>query len=157
MNMRLFIVRLFCVLGTTFCLVLLSATSVEAATIKFNPASGTHATGTSFAVKIDVDTEGVDTTSTDAVIQFDTSLLSIDSVSYGSFYDTVLHSESGNKLSISGMVSDPGKVVNGQGTLATINFMPLAQGTAIASFFIVSQVILTIQMSVRMMLTPPML
>ncbi len=111
-----------------------AVTEAQAAVMEFVPASGTYSVNATFDVKIDVDTKGEDTTSADAVITFDNNLLSVDDVSYGSFYPTVLHSEQNDKLYISGMVDDPGKVVNGKGTMATITFKALTSGTATVSF-----------------------
>lgn len=108
--------------------------AAQAATMQFSPTSGTYSTGTTFPVQVKVDTVAVDTTSADAVVKFDATLLSVDSVSYGSFYPTVLHSQQSGKLYISGMVSSPGTVINGSGVLATINFKPLSAGTATVSF-----------------------
>lgn len=127
--------RIFIFVFVVCCLLsIVTVSTVEAATLQFSPASGTFTTGTAMPVQIKVDTLSVDTTSTDAVIKFDSTLLSVDSVSYGSFYPTVLHSQQTDKLFVSGMVSNPGSVINGSGVLATVNFIPLTAGTTIVSF-----------------------
>lgn len=113
---------------------LFSVKSAQAATMQFEPVTGSYTTNTVFQVKVNVNTSGVDTTSADAVVKYDSTLLGVDTVSYGSFYPTVLHSVQSNKLYISGMVSNPGSVINGTGTLATINFRALAPGSATISF-----------------------
>ena len=105
---------------------------VQAATLEFSPSDGTFSD--SFDVDIKVDTDGEDTKSTDAVIEFDNTMLSVDSVSYGSIYPTVLHTEQNSKLFISGMVDDAATVVNDSGVLATISFNILTTGTASLSF-----------------------
>jgi len=110
------------------------ALPASAATLEFSPATGSHTTGTAFNVEIKVDTKGQDTTSTDAVIVFNNQLLSVDNVTYGQFYSTVLHSEQNSKLYISGMVDSAGTVKNGTGTLATVSFKGLTAGTAALSF-----------------------
>jgi hypothetical protein len=107
---------------------------VNAATLEFSPTSGSHSTNTTFDVEIKVNTGTEETTSTDAVIVFDNELLSVDSVKYGTFYSTVLHSEQNDKLYISGMVDSPTDVVTGTGVLATITFNTLTAGTATLSF-----------------------
>ncbi|MFA6005881.1 MAG: cohesin domain-containing protein [Patescibacteria group bacterium] len=123
-----------------FCFVILSmwssvaAQSVSAATMQFSPSSGSYSTGTAFQVQVIVNTQGVDTTSSDAVIKYDSAILAVDSVSYGSLYPTVLHSVQNNKLYISGMVSNPGSVINSSGTLATINFKGLTASPGTISF-----------------------
>jgi hypothetical protein len=110
------------------------AAPVEAAKISFSPATGTFAVSSPMKIDIVVDTEGIDTMSTDAVILYDNKMLKLDTVTYGSFYGTVLHSEKTNKILISGMVSDATKVVSGTGTLASITFTPLTNGTATLTF-----------------------
>lgn len=110
------------------------STSVLAGKLEFSPNTGTFQVNTPFDVKVIVDTETVDTMSTDAVISYDNTLLKVNSVTYGSFYGTVLHSEKTNKLTISGMVADATKVVNGTGTLATVSFTPLTNGAVTLSF-----------------------
>jgi len=100
--------------------------------MQFNPATGSHATNSTFDVEIIVDTENVDTRSADAVINFDNTVLSVDSVAYGTFYPTVLHTEQNNKIYISGVNADA--AIKGKGTLATITFKALTAGTASLSF-----------------------
>ena len=111
-----------------------TASKAQAATIQFSPSSGTYSTGSTFGVQIIVNTAGIDTTSADAVIKYNSTLLGVDSVSYGSFYPTVLHSVQNDKLYISGMVSNPGSIINGSGTIATVNFKPLSAGAVTISF-----------------------
>lgn len=121
----------------TFCLFLVSfvvAGGAHAATLEFSPSTGSHTTGEGFDVEIKVDTSDTETTSTDAVIVFDKTLVSIDNVTYGSFYPTVLHSEQNGKLYISGMVDSAGDSKSGTGTLATVTLKGLTAGTATLSF-----------------------
>ena len=69
----------------------------------------------------------VDTT-TDAVVKYDNTLLSVDSVTYGAFYETVLHNDTaGSSLFRYG--GNPGKVVTGTGILATVNFKRSCNGS----------------------------
>jgi hypothetical protein len=108
--------------------------SAQAASLEFSPNSGSFDPEVVFEVKINVNTDGEDTQSADAVINFNKSLLSVDKVTYGSFYPTVLHSEQDNKLFISGVVDSAEEVKNGSGTLATISFKGISSGTAAVSF-----------------------
>ena len=120
-------------LAMTF-LSLVYGQTVSAATLEFSPATGSYSTNENFNVEIKVDTSSQDTQSTDAVIEFDTTLLSVENVTHGSFYPTVLHSEQNGKLYISGVVNDAASVKNGAGTLATVSFKGLTAGTATLSF-----------------------
>jgi len=123
------------VLGVVFFILSLVFTQKTlAATLEFSPATGSYTTNTPFEIEITVDTGGEDTQSTDAVVEFDPSFLSVDNVTYGSFYPTVLHSVQNNKLYISGVVDSAGSVKNGSGTLATVSFKGLKAGTTTVSF-----------------------
>lgn len=122
------IIVLFLIVGTV------SAQNVSAATMEFNPASGAYNADETFTVKVLVDTQSQNTTSADAVIQFDSSLLSVDSVTNGTFYPTVLHSENSGTLVVSGIVNTVDAVVSGKGELATITFKALTSGTAQVKF-----------------------
>ena len=104
-----------------------------AATLEFSPQTGTYTTGANFNIDIKVDTDGEDTRSADATINFDTTFLDVESVSYGSFYPTVLHSEQNGVLSIAGYAASP-EIKNGTGILATITFKGLKAGATKLSF-----------------------
>ena len=123
---------LFLIGTTVFSLVYSQLAS--AATLEFSPATGSYTTNQVFNVEIKVNTNNQDTQSTDAVIEFDTTLLSVEDVTYGAFYPTVLHSEQNGKLYISGVVNDATSVKNGTGTLATVSFKGLQAGTATVGF-----------------------
>ena len=108
----------------------ISAQEVSAGTMEFNPATGTYAKDATFTIKVIIDTQSVNTTSADAVIQFDSALLAVDNVSDGTFYPTVLHSDNNGTLVISGIVNTVDAVVSGKGELTTITFKGLTAGTA---------------------------
>ena len=112
----------------------ISAQEVSAGTMEFNPATGTYAKDATFTIKVIIDTQSVNTTSADAVIQFDSALLAVDNVSDGTFYPTVLHSDNNGTLVISGIVNTVDAVVSGKGELATITFKALIAGTASLKF-----------------------
>lgn len=125
--------------NSLFCLTVLAASLIFtektlAAVLEFSPATGSYTTNSPFNIEVKVDTSSQDTQSTDAVIEFDTSFLSVENVTYGSFYPTVLHSVQDGKIYISGVVDDAASVKNGTGTLATISFKGLKAGTATLGF-----------------------
>jgi len=136
--MRSIYVQFANVVGTVIVLVIITsaihAQSVFAGKMEFNPATGTYAKDATFTVKVIVDTESINATSADAVIQFDNTLLSVDSVADGTFYPTVLHSDNNGTLVISGIVNSVDAVVSGKGELATITFKALTAGTASVKF-----------------------
>lgn len=118
----------------TFFTSAIHAQSVFAGKMEFNPVSGTYAKDATFTVKVLVDTSSQNTTSADAVIQFNNTLLAVDNVADGTFYPTVLHSDNNGTLVISGIVNSVDAVVSGKGELATITFKGLTGGTASVKF-----------------------
>ncbi|MCR4326151.1 MAG: cohesin domain-containing protein [Candidatus Roizmanbacteria bacterium] len=109
---------------------LLIPASVQAASIELTPVSGDYAVNDTISVTITVNTGSKDTTSADAVITYDVALLGTPTVTDGTFYPTVQKSQQSGSVMISGLVTNPGDVVNGTGTLATLQFPALTAGTA---------------------------
>jgi len=109
---------------------LLMPLSVQAASIELTPVSGNYAVNDTISVTITVNTGSKDTTSADAVITYDVALLGSPTVTDGTFYPTVQKSQQSGSVMISGLVTNPGDVVNGTGTLATLQFPALTAGTA---------------------------
>ena len=132
--MRKKIIKVGVILLTFLSLGLGSANAVSAATLKFSPATGSYTTGNTFTVDITVDTAGKETRGADAVVTFDNTRLSVDSVTYGTFYPTALHSQQNGKLYITGLMNDAANSKSGTGTLATITFKGLTAGTANINF-----------------------
>ena len=104
--------------------------TVHAATIELSPVSGNFAVNDTITVTVTVNTSGQDTTSSDAVINYDPALLGTPTVTDGTFYAVVQKSQQTNSIMISGFVQNAGDVVNGTGTLATLQFPALTIGTA---------------------------
>lgn len=99
--------------------------NVLASTLSFSPASGTANQGCSFPVSVTVDTEGIQSDGTDAIIIYDTSRFSAQTITNGNVYPDFPGNNidpSTGKITISGLasVSSP---FTGKGTLATINFV----------------------------------
>lgn len=91
-------------------------------------------TGINFNVTVSVDTGGQQVSGVDAVVQYDSSLLEVVSVSEGTFFPTITTiTTTLGKVEIYG-VADTGSPKTGTGTLATITFKGKAPGTAAVSF-----------------------
>lgn len=91
-------------------------------------------TGINFNVTVSVDTGGQQASGVDAVVQYDSSLLEVVSVSEGTFFPTITTiTTTLGKVEIYG-VADTGSPKTGTGTLATITFKGKAPGTAAVSF-----------------------
>ena len=90
--------------------------------------------GINFNVTVSVDTGGQQASGVDAVVQYDSSLLEVVSVSEGTFSPTITTiTTTLGKVEIYG-VADTGSPKTGTGTLATITFKGKAPGTAAVSF-----------------------
>ncbi len=90
--------------------------------------------GINFNVTVSVDTGGQQASGVDAVVQYDSSLLEVVSVSEGTFFPTITTiTTTLGKVEIYG-VADTGSPKTGTGTLATITFKGKAPGTAAVSF-----------------------
>lgn len=100
------------------------AQATQVATLSLDPATGTFNQGCTFSVNVKLDTGGVDTDGTDAIVLYDASRMTATSVNSGTIYPDYPGNNidaQGGKITISGLasVSTP---FNGSGVLATINF-----------------------------------
>ncbi|MDD3531936.1 MAG: cohesin domain-containing protein [Candidatus Shapirobacteria bacterium] len=90
--------------------------------------------GVNFNVTVSVDTGGQQVNGVDAVVQYDSSLLEVVSVSEGTFFPTITTiTTTLGKVEIYG-VADTGSPKTGTGTMATITFKGKASGTAAVNF-----------------------
>lgn len=111
------------------------ATSVSAAYLYFSPATKTAANQESISVDILVNTEGEQISAADAYIEYNNSLLSVQSVQNKSYFPYQTHAITGNRIALRGLVFDAETYVTGTGTMATITFQVLAEGTGRLTFF----------------------
>jgi len=121
-------------------LALLSAASlprtkqVEAAALKFDKTTINTTAGQTFDLQVRVDAGTEQITSVDAYILFPNNLLQPQTVSPGTFFPTVTNNIQATKVYIAGLVDDPATSKSGVGTVATITFKALADGTATISY-----------------------
>lgn len=105
-------------------LLLVTTTQVFAATLSLSPSSGTFNRGCSFSLDIKLDTQGVQTDGTDAIVLYDQSKVTATSITSGTIYSDY----PGNNIDdAKGVVTTSGlasisSAFSGQGTLATLNF-----------------------------------
>jgi len=109
--------------------------SVNAASLKFDKTTATATSGGTFQISVTLD-PGVDSIiSTDAYVSFDSTLLKATTVTAATLFPTVSNDISTTgKIYIAGMVNDTATPVTVTGTLATITFQALKDGTATLSF-----------------------
>ncbi|MGI6278808.1 MAG: cohesin domain-containing protein [Patescibacteria group bacterium] len=90
--------------------------------------------GVNFNVTVSVDTGGQQVSGVDAIVEYDSSLLEVVSVSEGAFFPTITTiTTTLGKVEIYG-IADTGTPKSGTGTLATITFQGKTAGTAAVSF-----------------------
>jgi hypothetical protein len=98
--------------------------------LKFDKTTVTVANGASFQIAVMVNPGSDSLNSTDAYVTFDPTLLKVTAVTAGSLFPTVTHDEStAGKVYIAGMVNDPASSIPNAGTIATITFQGLKDGT----------------------------
>lgn len=98
----------------------------QAASLSLNPASGSLNKGCEVTIKVELDTQGVQTDGTDVILTYSPSLLSISTtgITNGSIYPEYPGNSvdsSGGKISISG-ISSVSSPYTGTGTFATLKF-----------------------------------
>lgn len=106
--------------------ILISPAAVFAATLSFDPASGVLNKGCEITVKINLDTQGVQTDGTDVIVLYTPAQLSTTTsqITNGTIYPEYPGNSvdsSGGKISISG-ISSVSSPFSGNGTFATIKF-----------------------------------
>lgn len=100
------------------------AAHAQNATLSLSPSSGTFNKACPFSLQINLNTAGVQTDGSDAIIIYDTARFSAASISAGSIYADYPGSsidEIAGKITISGLASVT-TPFSGQGILATVNF-----------------------------------
>ena len=109
--------------------------SVQAAALKFDKTTVSTTNGGTFQIAVTVDPGSDALNSVDAYVSFDSTLLKATVVSAGTLFPTVSNDIStSGKVYIAGMVNDPASSVSSAGTVATITFQALKDGTATLSF-----------------------
>ena len=129
----IYLKKVFFVLG--FFMFLPLFLSVQAAALKFDKTTVSTTNGGTFQVAVTVDPGSDALNSVDAYVSFDSTLLKATVVSAGTLFPTVSNDIStSGKVYIAGMVNDPASSVSSAGTVATITFQALKDGTATLSF-----------------------
>lgn len=102
---------------------------------KFDKTTVSVSNGGTFQIAVTVDPGSDALNSVDAYVTFDALVLKATAVTAGSLFPTVSHDESTTgKVYIAGMVNDPASSISTTGTLATITFQGLKDGSATLAF-----------------------
>lgn len=121
--------------STAILLFLFATTGAQAATLSLDPATQSIPTGDTFDVLLQIDTEGESTTSTDAVMTFDSSILSVVSIEEGNhgsspFFPDLFQNISPGEIYIGASVIESIDTRSGTGTVATITFKGVSPGVS---------------------------
>lgn len=112
----------------------LFANSVEAAFLKFDQTAATVSNGATYQAQVVLDAGTDQVTSTDVWVIYDSTLLEAQTVTAGTFFPTVTNNISPGKVYIAGLIVDPGTYKTGTGTVATITFRALKNGTGTLTY-----------------------
>lgn len=117
-----------------FFLLAANASAVSAATLLFDPATTTTTAGQTINVKVNISTGTDEVRSADAFVSYDSNLLEAQSVSSGTFFETVFKDIKSTRVYVAGLESNVASTKKGSGTIATITFKAKQNGTATLSF-----------------------
>ncbi len=107
----------------------LLTSKVDAAALQFDKTSYSVTNSGTFDVEVKVDPGSEEITSVDAYVLYDSAVLQVDSVNEGSYFPTVLSDLQTGKAYIAGLVDNPSDFKTGVGTVATITFRAVKDGT----------------------------
>ena len=103
---------------------------VIAASLSFSPTTATTTNGGTFQVAVTIDPGSDSLNSTDAYVTYDPILLKPTNVAAGTLFPTVTNDLStSGKAYIAGLVNDTASPITKAGTVATITFQALKEGT----------------------------
>jgi len=108
----------------------------KAAALQLNSPGGSYSVGNTFDVKIDLSLSSESVDGVDAILNYNTSVLSVDKITNGSLfvdYPTATYDSSQGTISVSGLASSTSPVTAG-GTVATITFKGESEGTGTVTF-----------------------
>ena len=105
-----------------------------AAYLKFDKTTVSSQTTQTFTVDVTVDAGTDQITSTDIWVIYDPAYLEAQTVTNGTFFPAVTSNITSGKVSITGLIVDPGTYKTGTGVVATVTFKSLLNGTSNITF-----------------------
>lgn len=105
-----------------------------AAFLDFDQSTVLVDTGESFDIQVTIDAGSDQISSNDAYVIYDPTLLEAQSVTPGDYFPTVVNNITSGRLYVAGLVDDPATYKTGSGTVATISFKALADGTGTLTY-----------------------
>lgn len=108
--------------------------SVYAGSLSFDKTTVSSQTGQTFQISIVVDAGTDQISSTDAYVIYDPAVVEAATVAPGTFFPIVTNNITSGKVYVAGLVDDPATSKTGSGTVATITFNSLTNGTVNLTF-----------------------
>lgn len=114
---------------------LFSVKGVQAGVLKFDTTSVNTSVDNTFDVQVVVDAGSDEINSIDAYITYDANIIQAQSVAAGTFFPSIAQNLVEGKVYVAGYVDDPATSKSGSGTVATITFKALTDGTTTLEYF----------------------
>jgi len=108
--------------------------STFAAFLKFDKTTVTSSANQTFTMDVMVDAGTDQITSSDIWVIYDPAYLTASSVASGTYFPAVTNNITSGKVSITGLIVDPGTYKTGAGVVATITFTSVKNGTTNLTF-----------------------
>ncbi len=112
-----------------------SASAVAAASLRFNQSSFSGSVGGTISVSVLINPGTDAVSSADAHILYDSSVLQATTVAAGTYFPSVTNHISTGKVSIYATVNDVASSKTGEGTIATVTFSVLKNGSTTLQYF----------------------
>ncbi len=109
--------------------------AVSAATLKFDPTSSSTTVGGSVTPKINVSSGDVQIAGTDIYVIYDPAFLEPQTVTPGTHFPIVTNNFSGGKVYVSAVVDNSSQYKVGEGTVATVTFKALKEGSTTLTYY----------------------
>lgn len=111
------------------------AQAAEAATLKFDPTSSAISVGGSATPKVTISSGDVQIAGSDIYIVYDPAYLEPQTVTAGDHFPIVTNNVTPGKVYISAVVDNSSQYKTGDGTIATVSFKGLKNGTTTLTYY----------------------
>ncbi len=124
------------IIAAVFCLVLvgLFPSSAWAAFLQFDPATSSVDVDATTTIKVNLDAGTQQVAGTDIYVNFDSTYVSLQSVTGGSFFPIVSNTPQTSRVYVSGVIANPGEYKTGTGLVATLVFKAIKAGSTTVTF-----------------------
>lgn len=107
---------------------------IKAASLDFSPTTTTTSVNQTFQLSVTINPGSDQIAGTDSYVTFDGTVLEAQSISAGSYFPVVQNTITSGRVYIAGMVDDGASYKTGSGTVATITFKGLKDGSVSVTF-----------------------